>query len=426
MYFAVQMIEALKRIWYQKELRNRIVFTIIAIVIFRFLAHIPLPGVDRVQLRQLFSGNALLGLLSAFSGGTMENFSVVSLGLAPYINASIIFQLLTFGFPKLKELSQEGEWGQAKINQYTRLLTLPLSIMQGYGFFFLLRQQGVVTAPTLLSLVALVLALSAGSLFMMWLGELLSERGIGNGISLLIFVGIAAGYPLSLAQSLTALTAGQVTNLVLFIVLLLGLFAAVVLINEAVRRIPIQYAVRGPNAGAQSFLPLRLNQAGVIPIIFAVSLVLIPPTIARYLSGIGNPQLAQLSSEIIRLFTPTGFFYNLVYFTLVVLFTFFYTAVVFNTKDLAENLQKRGGFIPGIRPGMATKDLIDRIITRTTFFGAIFLGLIAILPSVGAALTGVNAFTLGGTGILIVVSVVLETLRQLEGELSVREYDGYL
>jgi len=420
------MIEALKRIWYQKELRKKILFTLLAIVIFRFLAHIPLPGVDRVQLRELFAGNALLGLLSAFSGGTMENFSVVSLGLAPYINASIIFQLLTFGFPKLKELSQEGEWGQAKINQYTRLLTLPLSIMQGYGFYFLLQQQGVVTAPTPLSLMALVLALAAGSLFMMWLGELLSERGIGNGISLLIFVGIAAGYPLSLAQSLTALTAGQVTNLVLFLALLLGLFTAVVLINEAVRRIPIQYAVRGPNAGAQSFLPLRLNQAGVIPIIFAVSLVLIPPTIARYLSGAGNPQLAQLSSEIIRLFTPTGFFYNLVYFILVVLFTFFYTAVVFNTKDLAENLQKRGGFIPGIRPGMATKDLIDRIITRTTFFGAIFLGLIAILPSVGAALTGVNAFTLGGTGILIVVSVVLETLRQLEGELSVREYDGYL
>jgi len=420
------MIEALKRIWYQKELRKKILFTLLAIVIFRFLAHIPLPGVDRVQLRELFAGNALLGLLSAFSGGTMENFSVVSLGLAPYINASIIFQLLTFGFPKLKELSQEGEWGRAKINQYTRLLTLPLSIMQGYGFYFLLQQQGVVTAPTPLSLMALVLALAAGSLFMMWLGELLSERGIGNGISLLIFVGIAAGYPLSLAQSLTALTAGQVTNLVLFLALLLGLFTAVVLINEAVRRIPIQYAVRGPNAGAQSFLPLRLNQAGVIPIIFAVSLVLIPPTIARYLSGAGNPQLAQLSSEIIRLFTPTGFFYNLVYFILVVLFTFFYTAVVFNTKDLAENLQKRGGFIPGIRPGMATKDLIDRIITRTTFFGAIFLGLIAILPSVGAALTGVTAFTLGGTGVLIVVSVVLETLRQLEGELSVREYEGYL
>jgi len=420
------MIETLKRIWSQKELRNRIIFTVLAIVVFRFLAHIPLPGVDRAQLRELFAGNALLGLLSAFSGGTMENFSVVSLGLAPYINASIIFQVLTFGFPKLKELAQEGEWGQAKINQYTRLLTLPLSIIQGYGFFFLLRQQGVVTELTPLALVAMVLALAAGSFFMMWLGELLSERGIGNGISLLIFVGIAASYPLSLAQSLTALTMGQVANLLLFLALLLGLFAAVVLINEAVRRIPIQYAVRGPNAGTQSFLPLRINQAGVIPIIFAVSLVLIPPTVARYLSGVANPQLVQLSAEIIRLFTPTGFFYNFIYFAAVFFFTFFYTAVVFNTQDLAQNLQKRGGFIPGIRPGMATKDFIDRIVSRTTFFGAIFLGLVAILPSVGAALTGVTAFTLGGTGILIVVSVVLETLRQMEGELSVREYEGYL
>jgi preprotein translocase subunit SecY len=420
------MIETLKRIWSQKELRNRIIFTVLAIVVFRFLAHIPLPGVDRAQLRELFAGNALLGLLSAFSGGTMENFSVVSLGLAPYINASIIFQVLTFGFPKLKELAQEGEWGQAKINQYTRLLTLPLSIIQGYGFFFLLRQQGVVTELTPLALVAMVLALAAGSFFMMWLGELLSERGIGNGISLLIFVGIAASYPLSLAQSLTALTTGQVANLLLFLALLLGLFAAVVLINEAVRRIPIQYAVRGPNAGTQSFLPLRINQAGVIPIIFAVSLVLIPPTVARYLSGVANPQLVQLSAEIIRLFTPTGFFYNFIYFAAVFFFTFFYTAVVFNTQDLAQNLQKRGGFIPGIRPGMATKDFIDRIVSRTTFFGAIFLGLVAILPSVGAALTGVTAFTLGGTGILIVVSVVLETLRQMEGELSVREYEGYL
>lgn len=356
----------------------------------------------------------------------MENFSLVSLGLTPYINASIIFQLLTFGFPKLKELSQEGEWGQAKINQYTRLLTLPLSIMQSYGFYFLLRQQGVVTDISPISLVALVLALSAGSFLMMWLGEILTERGVGNGISLLIFVGIAAGYPLSLAQSLTSLAAGQVPNLLLFLALLLGLFAAVVLINEAVRRIPIQYAVRGPNAGTQSFLPLRINQAGVIPIIFAISLVLIPPTIARYLSGVPNPLLAQISAEVLRIFAPTGFLYNLIYFVSVFLFTFFYTAVVFNTKDLAENLQKRGGFIPGIRPGMATKDFIDRIISRTTFFGAIFLGLIAILPSIGASLTGVTAFRLGGTGILIVVSVVLETLRQLEGEISVREYEGYL
>ncbi len=420
------MIETLKRVWNQKELRNKILFTLFVILLFRFFAHIPLPGVDREQLRQLFSSNSLLGLLSAFSGGTMENFSVVSLGLAPYINASIIFQLLTFGFPRLKELAQEGEYGQAKINQYTRFLTLPLALFQGYGFYFLLNQQGIVTALEPITLIALILALAAGSLLLMWLGELVSERGVGNGISLLIFVGIAAGYPLSLAQTFTALAGGQFGSLLLFLLLLLVLFAGVVMINEAVRRVPIQYAVRGPRATVQSFLPLRLNQAGVIPIIFAVSLVLIPPTVARYLIGAGNPAVAQVSNEILRLFDTSSVFYNVFYFLLVFLFTFFYTAVVFNTKDLAENLQKRGGFVAGVRPGLATKDFLERIVTRTTFFGGVFLGLVAILPSVGAALTGVTAFTLGGTGILIVVSVVLETLRQMEGELSVREYEGYL
>lgn len=420
------MIESIKRIWAQKELRNRIVFTLLVIAIFRFLAHVPLPGVDREALRQLFSGNALLGLLSAFSGGTMENFSVVSLGLGPYINASIILQLLTFGFPSLKELAQEGEWGQARINQYTRLLTIPLSILQGYGFYFLLRQQGVVAVLDPLRLVALITALAAGSFVLMWLGELLTERGIGNGISMLIFVGIAAGYPLSLARSLATLTAQNAANLILFLLLLLAVFAAVVVISEAVRRVPIQYAIRGPRAAVQSFLPLRLNQAGVIPIIFAISLVLIPPTLARYLSGAGNVALANLSSSVLRIFDPAAVSYNLLYFLLVFLFTFFYTAVVFNTQDLAQNLQKRGGFIPGIRPGMSTKSFIDKIVSRVTFFGAIFLGLIAILPSVAAAVTGVTAFTLGGTGVLIVVSVVLETLRQVEGELSVREYGGYL
>lgn len=420
------MIESIKRIWAQKELRNRIAFTLLVIAVFRFLAHVPLPGVDREALRQLFSGNALLGLLSAFSGGTMENFSVVSLGLGPYINASIILQLLTFGFPSLKELAQEGEYGQARINQYTRLLTIPLSIFQGYGFYFLLRQQGVVSSLDPMSLVALITALAAGSFFLMWLGELLTERGIGNGISMLIFVGIASGYPLALAQSFAALTAQNTANLILFLLLLLMVFAAVVLISEAVRRIPIQYAIRGPRAAVQSFLPLRLNQAGVIPIIFAVSLVLIPPTVARYLAGAGNVVLARISSVVLRIFDPAAFSYNLLYFVLVFLFTFFYTAVVFNTKDLAENLQKRGGFIPGIRPGLSTKSFIDKIVSRITFFGAIFLGLIAILPSVAASATGITTFTLGGTGVLIVVSVVLETLRQVEGELSVREYGGYL
>jgi len=420
------VIETLKRIWNQTDLRRKILFTLAIIALFRFFAHVPLPGVDRVRLSQLFSSNALLGLLSAFSGGTMENFSVVSLGLAPYINSSIIFQVLTFGFPKLKELSQEGEYGQAKINQYTRILTFPLALFQGYGFYFLLRQQGIVAALAPVTLLALILALAAGSFFLMWLGELVSERGIGNGISLLIFVGIASRYPLSLAQTFTSLITNQVGNLFLFLLLLLALFAGVVMINEAIRRVPIQYAVRGPRATAQSFLPIRLNQAGVIPIIFAISLVLIPPTVARYLLGVGNPTITRISNEVIQFFNTSSVFYNVFYFFLVFLFTFFYTAVVLNTKDLAENLQKRGSFIPGVRPGLATKSFLEQIITRITFFGGIFLGLVAILPSVGASLTGVTTFTLGGTGILIVVSVVLETLRQIEGELSVREYEGYL
>ncbi|NIT03833.1 preprotein translocase subunit SecY, partial [Candidatus Saccharibacteria bacterium] len=363
------MIETLKRVWAHKELRSKILFTLFAILIFRFLAHLPLPGVDRVALRQLFSTNTLLGLLSVFSGGAMENFSVVSLGLAPYINAAIIFQLLTFGFPSLKELAQEGERGQAKINQYTRFLTFPLALFQGYGFYFLLRQQGVVFNLDPFTLLSLVVALATGSILLMWIGELVSERGVGNGISLLIFVGIAAGYPLSLAQTFSATTGRELGNLVLFLVLFITVFAGVVVINQAIRRVPINYSVRGPRSAVQSFLPLRINQAGVIPIIFAISLVLIPPTVARYLSGVDNPAVARLSSQVIALFDPTGFLYNGLYFTLVFLFTFFYTAVVFNTEDIAENLKRRGGFIPGIRPGMATVEFLNRIMSRITLFG---------------------------------------------------------
>lgn len=420
------MIEVLKKVWNQKELRRKILFTLLIIAVFRFFAHLPLPGVDRAALRQLFSSSSFLGLLSIFSGGAMENFSVVSLGLGPYINASIIFQLLTFGFPRLKELAQEGEQGQMKINRYTRFLTLPLALFQGYGFYFLLRQQGVIASLDLLAIATMVVSLAAGSILLMWLGELISERGIGNGISLLIFVGIAAGYPLSLAQAFSTATAEQLGNLLLFLLLLLAIFAGVVIVNEAARRIPIHYAVRGPRATSRTFLPLRINQAGVIPVIFAISLVLIPPTVARYFTGVGNPTIAHLSNQVVRLFDPGNFIYNLLYFSLVFLFTFFYTAVVFNTEDLAESLKRRGSFIPGVRPGRATADFLARVMTRITFFGGLFLGLIAVLPSIGATVTGVTAFALGGTGVLIVVSVVLETLRRIEGELSVREYEGYL
>ncbi|MEX1061790.1 MAG: preprotein translocase subunit SecY [Patescibacteria group bacterium] len=419
-------MNTLKQIWAQTDLRKKIIFTLFVIVIFRFLAHLPLPGVDREALLQLFSSNALLGLLSVFSGGAMENFSVVSLGLAPYINASIILQVLTFGFPRLKEIQQEGEAGQAKINQYTRFLTLPLALFQSYAFYFLLRQQGVLGALDPLSLVGLVISLTAGSFLLLWLGELATERGIGNGISFLIFVGIVAGYPLSLAQTLVSSQGNQFMGVVLFLALFLAVFAGVVIINEAVRRIPIQHSVRSARAAVQSFLPLRINQAGVIPIIFAVALVLIPPTVARYLAGVGNPAVSRLAAEVVKLFEPTSFLYNASYFLFVFLFTFFYTTVVFNPDDVAGNLKKRGSFIPGVRPGKATADFLNWVTTRITLFGGIFLGLMAVLPSMAAALTGITAFSLGGPGILIVVSVVLETLRKVEGEISVREYEGYL
>lgn len=421
--------ELLARAFREKEIRDRLLFTLGVIIVFRFLAHLPLPGVDLTALRQLFASNALLGLLNMFSGGGMENFSIVSLGLNPYINASIIFQLLTFGFPKLKELSQEGEYGRAKINQYTRFLTVPLACFQGYGLYFLLANQGIVKSLPPLSLTALVISLAAGSILLMWLGEILTEKGIGNGISMLIFVGIVAGYPLSLAQTLAAASGERVGGLFLFLAMVVALITGVVIVNEAARRIRIEYAIRARGSrryGGETYLPLRLNQAGVIPIIFAMSLALMPPTFARYFSGVAHPLVSRAASSLLTLFNPQGAFYIAFYFLMVVLFTFFYTAVIFNTKDLAENLQKRGGFIPGVRPGRTTVDYLNQILTRITLFGAIFLGAVAVLPTLAGGVTGVTTFTLGGTGILIVVSVILETLRQLESQLVMRDYEGYL
>lgn len=422
--------ELLIRALREKEVRDRILFTLGIIVVFRFLAHLPLPGVDLSALRQLFASNALLGLLNIFSGGGMENFSIVSLGLNPYINASIIFQMLTFGFPKLKELAQEGEYGRAKINQYTRFLTVPLALFQSYGLYFLLSNQGIVQKLPSLQLVVLVLSLAAGSILLMWLGEILTEKGIGNGISMLIFVGIVAGYPLSLGRTLATASGEGIGGLLLFLTMAVALVAGIVIVNEAARRIKIEYAVRARGkrlrGAGETYLPLRINQAGVIPIIFAISLVLIPPTFARYFSGLANPLISRTASTVLTLFDPQGAFYIGFYFLMVVLFTFFYTAVIFNTKDIAENLQKRGGFIPGVRPGRTTVDYLNQILTRITLFGAIFLGTVAVLPTIAGGVTGVTTFTLGGTGILIVVSVILETLRQIESQLVMRDYEGYL
>lgn len=390
----------------------------------------PVPGVDTVALKRLFASNQLLGLLDIFSGGTLANFSVMALGLNPYINASIILNLATMVFPKLEQLAKEGDWGRMVINQYTRLLTLPLAIFQAMGMYAILRGQNIVGNLNPLTLASFIGTIVAGTFILMWLGEIITEKGIGNGISLLIFGGIVGRLPVSLGQTLTTLTEDKIFSLVIFVVMAIVVVAAIVFINEAVRRITVQYAkrIRGNKlyGGQASHLPLRLNQAGVIPIIFAVSLILLPSMLGQYLGTSSNKTIASFALSLAQAFDPNGILYNATYFILVIGFTYFYTAVSFNPKKIAEEIQKYGGFIPGIRPGASTASYLNFILTRITFAGALFLGLIAILPSIARSFTGVQQMMLGGTGILIVVSVVLETSKALEAMLITRNYEGFL
>jgi len=416
--------------WKIPELRRRLLFTALIFVVFRLAAHIPVPAVDTGALKNLFASNQLLGLLDIFSGGTLANFSIMALGLNPYINASIIFQLLTMVIPRLEALSKEGEYGYKKINQYTRLLTVPLAAMQSFGMYALLRNQKIIVDLSPLKILTLVMTMTAGTIFLMWLGELISEKGIGNGISMLIFAGIVGRLPVSLGQTVAVFQPENFLNLLIFLVMSISVIAGIVFINEASRKIRIQYARRISGqkmyGGQSTYLPLRINQAGVIPIIFAVSLVLLPSMLANFLQGVPNALLAKIATSFARIFSPNGFFYSLIYFILVIGFTYFYTAVIFNPKKIAEEIKKYGGFIPGIRPGEPTVNYLNKILTRITLVGAIFLGLIAILPSIAQRLTGIATMSIGGTGILIVVSVILETTKQLESMLVMRSYDGFL
>ncbi|MBI3109737.1 preprotein translocase subunit SecY [Candidatus Daviesbacteria bacterium] len=412
------------------ELRRKIFITIIIIFIFRIVAHIPVSGVDLAALQALFSSNQFLGLLDIFSGGTLANFSIISLGLNPYINASIIIQLLTMVWPKLEALSKEGEYGRGKINQYTRYLTVPLAVLQAIGMFVLLKNQGIVAAVSPIQIIAIIMGMTAGTIFLMWLGELITEYGIGNGISLLIFAGIVARIPVVFGQTATIFDQQQLINILIFAALAVLVIASVVFINEGRRQIAVQYARRfigdksGPG-GAQTYLPLRVNQAGVIPIIFAVSLVLIPSFAGSYLSQLPQAQLSFLGRFLVSNFNPSSVTYNSVYFLLVVGFTFFYTAVIFNPTKVADEIKKYGGFIPGIRPGTSTARFLNYILVRVTLAGAIFLGLIAILPSIASQLTGITTLILGGTGLLIVVSVIMDTAKQFESKLIERSYDVF-
>ncbi|MBI2085794.1 preprotein translocase subunit SecY [Candidatus Daviesbacteria bacterium] len=412
------------------ELRRKIIITVILVVLVRIAAHIPVSGVDLKGLQQLFSSNQFLGLLDIFSGGTLANFSIISLGLNPYINASIIFQLLTMISPKLEALSKEGEMGRQMINQYTRYLTVPLAILQSIGMFVLLKNQGIISQINPLQVAAIIVGMTAGTIFLMWIGELITEYGIGNGISLLIFAGIVSRVPIVLTQTASVVDQTQIINILIFTVLSVLVVAGVVFINEGRRQITVQYARRFTGGreggtGAQTYLPLRVNQAGVIPIIFAVSLVLVPSFAGSYLAGLSNPQLSSVGRMLATSFNPDSVTYNLIYFLLIVGFTFFYTAVIFNPTKVADEIKKYGGFIPGIRPGTQTAAFLNYIMVRITLAGAIFLGAIAILPSIAAQVTGVKTLVLGGTGLLIVVSVILDTAKQFESKLIERSYEVF-
>ena len=412
-----------------RDTRKKILIVLALFFVFRFFAHIPVSGVNIAQLRSLFSQNQLLGLLDIFSGGTLSNFSILAVGLNPYIYSSIVLQLLTVVYPKLEELQKEGEYGRQKINQYTRYITIPIAILQSIGMYVLLRNQHIIANLNPIEMASFIATMVAGTMFVMWIGELISEQGIGNGISLLIFAGIVGRIPVLISQTFTTVSSQDILNIGLLLAVGVAVIGAIVLVTEAVRKVPIYYAkrVRGSKmyGGQSTHLPLRLNQAGVIPIIFAVSIVLMPSLVANFLTTVKNPFFASIGTFLAANFSPTGIAYNVVYFILVVGFTYFYTAVVFNPQKISEEIQKYGGFIPGIRPGKQTASYLNFITTRITLAGALFLGIIAVMPSVLRAFTGINNLLVGGTSILIVVSVVIETVKILEAQVVTRSYERF-
>lgn len=423
------MWENLLQIFKVKDLRNKILFVLGLLAVFQLASVIPVPGVDTLRLKAFFESNQFFGLLNIFSGGALSNMSVVMLGIGPYITASIIMQLLTMIFPKLKELYQEsGEQGRAKFNQYTRLLTVPLSIIQAFALLTLLQNQQIINQLNTFGFITDITIITAGTIFLMWIGELISEKGIGNGISLIIFAGIVSRLPRVIQQTLFNYDPSQIPTYVAFLAVAIIVIAGVVFVSEGQRNIPVSYAkqIRGGRlyGGVSSYLPLRVNQAGVIPIIFAISILLFPGMIAQLVSVFNVTWLASAARAVANIFN-NRIVYGVLYFTLVVLFTYFYTAVTFDPKAIATNLQKQGGFIPGIRPGNSTAEFLYKVLNRIIIFGAVFLGLIAVLPLIVQGVTGITALSLGGTSLLIVVSVVLETMKQIQAQLVMRDYDSF-
>lgn len=417
------------QIWKLKDLRNSILTVLGIFVIFRIAAHIPIPGIDAQVLKDYFASNQLLGIMNILSAGGMENFSIVAMGVGPYITASIILQLLTMIIPQLEEISKDGEAGRRKINQWTRMLTVPLAALQGYSLIALLNRSSaqIFTDLNSIKLISIIITVTAGTMFLMWLGELISEKHVGNGISLLIFVGIVTRIPDALKQTIAVFDSTQLITLAVFAVVAILTIVGVVIITEGQRNVPVSYAkrVRGMKmyGGVNTHLPLRVNMAGVIPIIFAISIILFPTMIAQFFLTAKSEILVNIANGVISLFA-NNIFYNILYFLLVFGFTYFYTEVVFHPDQISENLQKQGGFIPGIRPGKPTADYLKYTTNRIILAGALFLGIIAVLPQVLHSLTGITTLAIGGTSLLIVVSVVIETNKQIESQLTMRDYEG--
>ena len=422
----------------QPDVRNKVLFTLAMLLVFRFVAHVPVPGVNSQTLQDVFDSNAILGFLNIFSGGALENMSVAALGVYPYITATIVMQLATPLVPRLQALAQEGESGRHRLQLYQNYMTVPLAAFQGYAQLVLIQSFGGIsdigfTGGNALPTFATIVSLVAGTMFLVWLGELISEHGVGNGVSLIIFGGIVAGLPGLIGRGVLTGTGAALGGLLLLVAITIAVVALIVYFQEAQRRIPVQYARSTFRGGrmyrqqGQSHIPLRVNSAGMIPLIFAFSIMIFPPVVAQFVAQTSDVGwIAGIGRFFVTALTPAGVLYWVLVFGMVVAFTFFYTMVVFQQQNLAENLQRQGGFIPGIRPGRPTQEYITRVLMRITWGGAIFLGFIAVLPFFATTLTNVQALQISAAGLLIVVGVVLDTMRQLEAQMVMRNYEGFI
>ena len=418
-------IKKIKLVFKDKNLSKRIFFVLGALLVFRLLAAIPIPGIDSNALSNFFNNSQLLGLINISSGGGLSSFSIIMLGVSPYITASIIMQVATMISPRLKSMyHEEGQIGRKKFSQYSRLLTIPLAVVQGFSFMVLLQQQSVIAPMGMALMMTNILIITAGSMLLMWIGEMISEFGIGNGISLIIFAGIVAGLPGAIQNIIFTYDASQLPTLIAFALVGIAIVTGVVIVSEAERSIPITYSNQargGSSKGVSTYLPLKLNQAGVIPIIFAISILTLPNIVVGLLSNVGNLTVQSVAGNI-NAFMANQFNYGLLYFILVFLLTYFYTAVTFDPDNTAENLQKSGAFIPGVRPGEQTAKYIGNVVTRITLVGALFLGSVAILPIIVQSISGITSITIGGTALLIAVSVAIDLVKKIDAQVSMREY----